>query len=84
MTANNAQFVGRRKYVNQEDPSRNSTTIHFTYQDEFTEGTATVSFTIWGNDHSVDPNALVPKEHYNLYYYRNGKGYLQLAGIQKV
>lgn len=84
MIANNAQLVGRRKFVNEEDPSRSSTTLYFAYTDPNTEGTATVNFTIFNNNRNVDPNSLVVKERYNLFFYRNQRGYMQLDSIQHV
>lgn len=84
MIANNAQLVGRRKYVNEEDPSRSSTTLYFAYADPNTEGSATVNFTIFSNNRNVDPNNLVIKDRYNLFFYRNARGYMQLDSIQHV
>lgn len=85
MVANNAQLVGIRKYVNQEDPARSSTTLYFAYQDQYVEGTATVSFTLWNNSRNIDPNSLVLKDRYNLFFYRRDKsGYYTLDSIQHV
>lgn len=84
MIANNAQLVGRRKYVNEEDPARSSTTLYFAYTDPNTEGSATVNFTIFSNNRNVDVNNLVLKDRYNLFFYRNARGYMQLDSIQHV
>lgn len=84
MIANNAQLVGRRKYENEKDPSRNSTTLYFAYADDRTEGSATVNFTVFTNNRNINPDTLVVKGRYNLFFYRNARGFMQLDSIQPV